>query len=106
MDRSDIIYLLSYNQTKDSLGIWHKNITKRKVFCDVESVSRTEWFEGSRNGLNPSFRFTVFRYDYEGEEALEYNEKEYSIYRTYVDRNETIDLYAEDRKGVPDNSLQ
>ena len=57
MDRSDIIYLVEYNQEQDSLGIWHKNIIKSKVFCQVVSVNQTEWYEGSRKGLNPQFLF-------------------------------------------------
>lgn len=101
MDRSNVINLIAYNQEQDNLGVWYKVPTKNKVFCDVVSVSQAEWYEGSRNGLNPQFRFTVFRYDYNGEQAIEYNGKEYSIYRTYVGRNETIDLYAEEKKGVP-----
>ena len=101
MDRSDIIYLVEYNQEKDSLGIWHKNTIKNKVFCQVVSVNQTEWYEGSRKGLNPQYRFTVFRYDYKGQERVEYNGEIYTIYRTYVDRNETIDLYTELKKGVP-----
>jgi len=101
MDRSDIIYLVEYNQEQDSLGIWHKNIIKNKVFCQVVSVNQTEWYEGSRKGLNPQYRFTVFRYDYNGQERVEYNGEVYAIYRTYVDRNETIDLYTELKKGVP-----
>lgn len=101
MDRSNVIYLIAYNQTQDTFGVWQKTMDKTKVFCDVMSVSQAEWYEGSRNGLNPQFRFTVFRYDYNGEQAIEYNGKTYSIYRTYVGRNETIDLYAELKKGVP-----
>lgn len=100
MDRSNIIYLIAYNETQNSLGIWSKQETRKKVFCDVVSVSQAEWFEGGRNGLNPRFRFTVFRYDYNGEQAVEFNDKVYEIYRTYVGKNETIDLYVEERKGA------
>lgn len=100
MDRSNIIYLVSYNQTQNALGVWVKNTTKKKVFCGITSVSQAEWYEGSRNGLNPQLRITVFRYDYDGQEAVEYNGKLYAIYRTYVGRNETIDLYVEERKGA------
>lgn len=100
MDRSNVIYLVAYNQTQNSLGVWEKTITRKKVFCDVVSVSQAEWYEGSRNGLNPQLRFTVFRYDYDGQEAVEYNGKIYAIYRTYVNRNETIELYVEERKGA------
>lgn len=102
MDRSDIIYLLHYNEEQDSLGIWHKNTLQSKVYCQVVSVNQTEWYEGSRKGLNPQFRFTVFRYDYHGEEAVLYNGNVYTIYRTYIDRDETIDLYTELRKGTPE----
>lgn len=102
MDRSEVIRLVAYNQTQDSLGVWVKSPSATDVYCDVVSVSQTEWYEGSRNGLNPSLRFTVFRYDYNGEESLIYNDKQYRIYRTYVGRNETIDLYCEEVKGVPE----
>ena len=101
MDRSNVISLIAYNQTQDVFGVWGKTITKTKVYCNVVSVSQAEWYEGSRNGLNPQFRFTVFRYDYHGEQAVEYNNVTYTIYRTYVGRNETIDLYCELKKGVP-----
>lgn len=101
MDRSNVIYLIAYNQTQDTFGVWKKTMDKTKVYCDVVSVSQAEWYEGSRNGLNPQLRFTVFRYDYHGEQAIEYEGVTYAIYRTYVGRNETIDLYCEIKKGVP-----
>lgn len=99
MDRSNVIYLHSVSRTQDDLKVWHDQVTLRKVYCDVSSVSQTEWFEGGRNGLNPDLRFRMFKYDYQGEKNLTYNGKEYEIYRTYIDRNETIDLYTEQRKG-------
>ena len=70
------------------------------VYCEATSVSQSEWFEGGRNGLNPEFRFRLFRYDYNGEDTVKYNGEYYSIYRTYVDRNEIIDLYVEKKKGA------
>ena len=95
MDRSDVMYLISTVQTKDELGIFREELTGRKVFCEVSSVSMAEWFEGSRNGLNPSLRFRMFAPDYEGEKMLAYDNVMYSIYRTYRDKNEIIELYAE-----------
>ena len=41
----------------------------------------------------------MFAPDYKGEKALLYNGTEYSVYRTYVDRNELIDLYTEQRRA-------
>lgn len=100
MDRSRVIYLVSNNKTQNELGIWVDNLTERKVFAEVSSVGQSEWFEGGRNGLNPEYRFRMFAYDYNGESLVRYNGNIYSIYRTYVDRNELIELYAEKREGV------
>lgn len=40
----------------------------------------------------------MFFGDYQGEKTVEYNGVTYGIYRTYLGRNDTIELYAE-RKG-------
>ena len=99
MDRSEVMELTSVVRYQDQLGVWHDTPTARSVFCEVSSVSQSEYFEGGRNGLNPSLRFRMFAPDYQGEKTLTYKGVEYSIYRTYVDRNETIDLYTEQRRG-------
>ena len=99
MDRSVVIYLIENQPYQDNLGIWQDNETERKVFAEVTSVSQSEWFEGGRNGLNPQLRFRVFRYDYNGEKVLKYDDVYYTIYRTYVGRDELIDLYTEFKKG-------
>ena len=99
MDRSVVIYLIENTPYQDNLGIWQDNETERKVFAEVTSVSQSEWFEGGRSGLNPQLRFRVFRYDYNGEKVLKYENTYYTIYRTYVGRDELIDLYTEFKKG-------
>lgn len=100
MDRSNVIYLISNNPVQNSLGIWENVVTSRKVYADVSSVGQNEWYEGGRNGLNPQYRFRMFAGDYKGESLLQYNGVTYSIYRTYIDRNEIIDLYTEYKKGI------
>lgn len=95
MDRSDVMYLVSETQSKDMYGAYTSLATKRKVYCEVSSITQSEWFEGSRNGLNPSLRFRMFAPDYEGEKLILYNDTFYSIYRTYRDKNEIIELYCE-----------
>lgn len=98
MDRSDVITLVSVVKTQDDYGVWRETETKRDIFCQVDSVTRSEFFEGGRNGLNPQFRFTCFFGDYQDEQIVIYNGKTYSVYRTYIGRNDTIELYVE-RKG-------
>ena len=98
MDRSNVISLVSTNQTQDAFGVWRQTETKRDVFCQVDSVTRAEFFEAGRSGLNPEYRFTLFSGDYNGESIVIFNGKAYSVYRTYHARTDEIELYVE-RKG-------
>lgn len=98
MDRSDIIYLISQSKYQDNTGVWRSTRSKRQVYCQVDSISQSEFFEAGRNGLNPSFRFTVFAPDYENESIVEYKSETYAVYRTYLRKNDYIELYCE-RKG-------
>ena len=97
--RSSIAKLVSYTYEKDSYGVLRRNSTSRKVFVDVVSVSASEFFDGGRNGLKPALRFTMFRYDYQNEDVIEYEGVQYSIYRTYFKNYDQIDLYTELKKG-------
>ena len=98
MDRSDVITLLSVTRYQDDYGVWQETRVERDVFCQVDSVTRAEFFDGGRNGLNPQFRFTVFAADYNDETTAVYKGKAYGIYRTYQPRTDVLELYAE-RKG-------
>lgn len=98
MDRSNVINLISAVQTQDDNGVWRETLSTRQVFCNVRSINRNEFFEAGRSGLNPEFVFTMFYGDYEGETMLEFEGKTYSVYRTYLTRTDTLELYAE-RKG-------
>lgn len=98
MDRSTPITLLTTAKEQDDYGVWVETITSKDVFAQVDSVTRAEFFEGGRNGLNPEYRMTMFSGDYDGQKMLIYNGNTYSIYRTYMAKNDTIELYVE-RKG-------
>lgn len=98
MDRSVVINLIGVARTQDSRGVWRSEETEKEVYAQVESVTQREFFEGGRNGLNPEFKFTMFAYDYNNEPIVEYNSNRYSVYRTYLTRNDMIELYVE-RKG-------
>lgn len=98
MDRSEVISLIAETRTQDANGVWRAAETKTDVFCQVNSVTRAEFFDAGRNGLNPEYQFTVFYADYNGEKIIEYKGQRYGIYRTYHARTDVLELYAE-RKG-------
>ena len=98
MDRSDVITLIETWTNQDEFGVWQKHYSTKQVYCQVESVSQREFFEGGRNGLNPEFKFTLFFGDYNNEPTLIYKGQTYAIYRTFHRRDDLVELYCE-RKG-------
>lgn len=93
-----MIELVTVTKTQDEYGIWRTSETTKKIFCQVDSVTQSEFFEAGRNGLNPEFRFTVFFGDYSNEPIVIYKGNRYAVYRTYLTRNDRLELYVE-RKG-------
>lgn len=100
MDRSEVCYLITTTHTRDENGIMQASETEQRVFCNVQSVSASEWFEGGRSGLNPAYRFTMFEPDYNGQEIVRFNGARYAIYRTYHTKDNMIELYVQKEGGV------
>ena len=103
MDRSDVITLVDTTYAKDANGVERPTETTKEVFCSVNSVTRNEFMEGGRNGLNPELYFIVFFGDYSGEETIIYKGKSYGVYRTFLGKNDNLELYCE-RKGGTNGS--
>ena len=99
MDRSTPITLIGETWAQNSYGISQPTETEKKIYANVQSVTRAEFFEGGRNGLNPSLKFTVFKHDYSGEKIIEYNGIRYTVYRTYNLRTDSMEIYVERREG-------
>ena len=100
MGKSRVLTLIGVSYQPDSIGQLVPQETRRNVFCNISSVSASEWFEAGRAGLNAEHRATMFAYDYAGETLAELNGVRYGIYRTYIGKNETIELYMERKAGV------
>ena len=96
--RSDVITLVAVTRTQNEYGQWVASESTKDVYCEVDSVSQSEFFEGGRNGLNPEYRFTMFFADYNNEPIVEYKGLRYAVYRTYLNKNDKLELYVE-RKG-------
>lgn len=104
MDRSVVITLVQDINAKDTLGVYKPLLSKdwvtAKAYAEVTSVTMTELLQASQLGLKPALRFRVFEYDYHGEKYLMYNDKIYTIYRVYRDKNELVELYVEEKVGA------
>lgn len=63
----------------------------RKVYAKKQSVRQSEFYQSASVGLKPELVFEIRSIEFGGEEKVKYNDKEYTIIRTY-DKGETIEL--------------
>ena len=93
--------LIKSTYTKNKYGVDEATEVKREVFCKCDSISRTEFFEAGRNGLNPTYRFIVAAIDYDDEMLIEYRSLRYAIYRTFhIPGTDYLELYVERQGGA------
>lgn len=131
MDRSDVIQLIEYRLEPNEFGGYDETeiidprteyelsinendpipLSERlpwkstEVFCDVKSITQTEWFEAGRNGIqHPEFVFIINRNEYSGQRVVLYNGQLYGVYRTYAGKNENLELYVEAKGGLHETS--
>ncbi len=94
----DVLILISQNITTDEYGREQATESEKSVFCEVYSITQTEFYAAANTELQPEYRFNVFFADYSGEETVKYQGKRYSVYRTF--RNgDYMELYAERKTG-------
>lgn len=74
-----------------------------EVYCEVEDVRSSQFYEAGRIGLHPDFVFIVFAGDYDGERICEYNGQRYEVYRTYHRTIDYIELYVQATVGVTEH---
>lgn len=96
----DVLVLIRQDMTADSYGVMRPTKIRKQVYCKVGSITRSEFYNAGRSGLNPDFMFTIFAADYNGESVCEYRGKTYSIYRTYLNNSDYIELYVQREGGT------
>ena len=99
MNQAAKITLITTEYTQDDLGEWIETREESTVFAYVSSVTMIEFYEAGLQGFKPEFRFSVWMSEYDGQEVLEYNDKVYTIYRTYMRDDGRIELYVTEKKG-------
>jgi len=110
MDRSSTAILIKSTYTIGDIGQRVETKSYRTIFCQIRSVTGTEWFAGGQNGIKPSYQLTMFKYDYENELLVNIGGtivngvltggRNYSVYRTYEAKNDSIELYLEEKAGT------
>lgn len=68
-----------------------KKIEWREVFANKKSIKQSEFYQAATIGLKPEILFEVYSVEFNDDEKVRYNGKEYSILRTY-DKGEITEL--------------
>ena len=95
MMRADVIDLIK--ETASAHGV-HDAVTEtaRTVYCTVQSVTRSEYYNALNQGIQPEYVFKLaLAEDYEGERVVRYKGKKYRVVRTYMTADDGIEITCE-----------
>ena len=71
MDRSNVLTLIRQTYVKDAIGQPIATEVRRDVYCNLRSVSRSEWATAGQMGLKAELVAEMFAPDYHGEQIAE-----------------------------------
>ena len=98
----DVLKLINKKLDQNDFGgFTEESETEREIYGTVSSITRAEWYDAGRKGMNPEIVFTTPIVNYCGETEAEYHGIRYGIYRTYlVQGSDMIELYLERKAGA------
>jgi SPP1 family predicted phage head-tail adaptor len=97
----EVIKLISITIGENDMGDPIEITTEREIFADKQSIRQSEFYQAAATGLRPELMFVVRTIDYNQELKLKYNDKEYTIIRTYDKDGELTELICQ---GVVNNA--
>ena len=77
------ITLIQITYKENDMGDKVKVEKKTDVLCEVESVTRSEFYNAAKLDLQPEVVFVVNRYDYEGQMELDYEGVRHDVIRSF-----------------------
>ena len=87
--------LISATITYDDIGNPIETPIETVVLCNVKSIGRTEFYNAAANGLKPNLIFLIHKYEYNGENLIEFEDIKYKVIKTYSTGIEEIELTCE-----------
>jgi len=75
-----------------------QTIAWRTIFAKKKSIRSSEFYDAKNVGLKPELTFEVYSFDFNNDEKLRYNNKEYSILRTF-EKGEKTELTVSSQIG-------
>ena len=88
----DIVTLKAVTDGMDEDGFPAESITETTVFADVTSTKRSEFYSAKQAGVDLAITVKLRAADYNGQERLSYEGKEYKVERAYTEAREYYEL--------------
>lgn len=79
--------LILTTQTENDMGDVIDTQERTDILCEVESVTRNEFYNAAKVDMQPEMVFVINRYDYSGESEVEYEGQLYDVIRSYKPNN-------------------
>lgn len=95
-----VCYLLSTTVSDDNIGNQLETPMERLVYCAELPVNSSEFYNAGQSGIKPEHLLVIDLEEYDGETALKYEDKTYSIYRTYPRGGGLLELYCNKKAGI------
>ena len=90
---NEVITLVKAATTVNGIGDAINAETRTEVFAQIKSVGASYKLQALAVGLRPKYRFVLQdRYDYDGQEIVEYNGGRYRVIDTYQGEDNSIEL--------------
>ena len=88
----DGVTLKAVTEGRDADGFPKETITETTVFADVSSTKRSEFYAARQAGISLALTVKLRAADYDGQERLSYEGKEYKVERAYTEAREYYEL--------------
>jgi SPP1 family predicted phage head-tail adaptor len=87
----DTVILCFKTEALDVNGNKIYTTTSKNVFCNAKSVKASEFYKAASTNLKPEIVLVVRKIDYNNEQLVKYNNKDYRVLRTF-EVGENIEL--------------
>ena len=99
MRMDTFITLDKITYTEDAIGNQVEELVSQQVYAAKKAVRQSEFYQAASSGLKPEVTLIIWTFEYDGEQKLVYNNKTYSVIRTYERPDRKIELTCEVKSG-------
>lgn len=95
---NNVAYLITKKYLEDEIGQDISEIIEQEIFCEILSISQSEFFEAAQSGLKPQYKIKLWEAEYGGQDEVRIGDDYFTVYRNYT-VNGMTELYLEKRGG-------